>query len=396
AALSLVGIVAYATPSPARRLLGVVVGTAGALLGLGAALRPDGIGEAGRLARDIQAWEAGLLASVAVRMVFQTNNPVWATMNEANGGWNKTGIALGLLALADVATRRNSDKTIATKRSDKPREAQVLAPSWLPVGLGLGALLFALHSLYSDSAIVGRWSWDGYPATGPAPVPWGGLVLTALAGGFAGGHRLELATGMLWWAAGSAGACAITLVSGWSGFAGGLVLAAYVGSVTRSILLAAARCPPGRTLGAALLWYNVLVLAHVWVVAYEFVPGGPLLRERTWVVMLATMLSLYGGVRAARASLVEGRPAGGARKAAAGVLPVDAALLARRVRWAAVALGWGAMLLRLPAATRTPTPFHAPERLITAAIWTVHFDLDNDMWLAENRIIAAVRDLQAD
>ncbi|KAJ1669540.1 Protein cwh43, partial [Coemansia sp. RSA 25] len=257
AALSLVGIVAYATPSPARRLLGVVVGTAGALLGLGAALRPDGIGEAGRLARDIQAWEAGLLASVAVRMVFQTNNPVWATMNEANGGWNKTGIALGLLALADVATRR-SDKTIATKRSDKPREAQVLAPAWMPVGLGLGALLFALHSLYSDSAIVGRWSWDGYPATGPAPVPWGGLVLTALAGGFAGGHRLELATGMLWWAAGSAGACAITLVPGWSGFAGGLVLAVYVASVTRSILLAAARCPPGRTLGAALLWYNVL------------------------------------------------------------------------------------------------------------------------------------------
>ncbi|KAJ1999154.1 Protein cwh43, partial [Coemansia sp. S85] len=35
-------------------------------------------------------------------------------------------------------------------------------------------------------------------------------------------------------------------------------------------------------------------------------------------------------------------------------------------------------------------------RLITAAIWTVHFDLDNDMWLAENRIIDAVRDLQPD
>ncbi|KAJ2746155.1 Protein cwh43 [Coemansia sp. BCRC 34301] len=398
AALSLAGILAYATPSPEKRLLGVVVGTAGAMLGLGAQLYSDRVAGTGRLDRDIQAWEAGLLVSVAVRMVFQTNNPVWATMNEVNGGWNKTGIVLGLLALADVATRRSDGyaEVGAAKRNDGRTTQVQTPPPWVPVGLGFGALLFVLHSMYSDSAIVGRWSWDGYPSTGPAPVPWGGLVLTALAGGFSAGQRLELATGMLWWAVASAGACAITLVSGWTGFAGGLVLAAYVGSVTRSILHAVARCPPGRTLGAGLLWYNVLVLAHVWVVAYEFVPGGPLLRERTWVVMLATMLSLYAGVRAARARLVE-RPAGARHTAvvtAAG--PRSDRHRARTVVWATVVAGWGAMMMRLPAATRTPVPFHAPERLITAAIWTVHFDLDNDMWLAENRIIDAVRDLQPD
>ncbi|KAJ2240443.1 Protein cwh43, partial [Coemansia sp. RSA 455] len=318
AALSLAGIIAYATPNPERRLLGVTIGTAGAMLGLGSALYEDRVSGTGRLDRSIQAWEAGLLLSVALRMFFQTNNPVWATMNEVNGGWNKTGIALGLLALADVVTRRSDEhaEVRAAKRSDLPPTAAAAQrrAAWVPTGLGFGALLFTLHSMYSDSAIIGRWSWDGYPSTGPAPVPWGGLVATALAGGFSVGHRLELATGMLWWSVASAGACAITLVPGWSGFAGGLVLAAYVGSVTRSILHAVARSPPGRTFFVGVLWYNVLVLAHVWVVAYEFVPGGPLLRERTWVVMLATMLSLYAGVRAARASLVE-RP-GGARHTA--------------------------------------------------------------------------------
>ncbi|KAJ2054508.1 Protein cwh43, partial [Coemansia sp. S2] len=400
AALSLAGIIAYATPNPERRLLGVTIGTAGAMLGLGSALYEDRVSGTGRLDRSIQAWEAGLLLSVALRMFFQTNNPVWATMNEVNGGWNKTGIALGLLALADVVTRRSDEhaEVRAAKRSDLPPTAATAQrrAAWVPTGLGFGALLFTLHSMYSDSAIIGRWSWDGYPSTGPAPVPWGGLVATALAGGFSVGHRLELATGMLWWSVASAGACAITLVPGWSGFAGGLVLAAYVGSVTRSILHAVARSPPGRTFFVGVLWYNVLVLAHVWVVAYEFVPGGPLLRERTWVVMLATMLSLYAGVRAARASLVD-RP-GGARHTAVVTAagPRSDRRRARGVVWAAAILGWAAMIARLPAATRSPVPFHEPERLITAAIWTVHFDLDNDMWLAENRIIDAVRDLEAD
>ncbi|KAJ2084665.1 Protein cwh43, partial [Coemansia sp. S100] len=400
AALSLAGIIAYATPNPERRLLGVTIGTAGAMLGLGSALYEDRVSGTGRLDRSIQAWEAGLLLSVALRMFFQTNNPVWATMNEVNGGWNKTGIALGLLALADVVTRRSDEhaEVRAAKRSDLPPTAAAAQrrAAWVPTGLGFGALLFTLHSMYSDSAIIGRWSWDGYPSTGPAPVPWGGLVATALAGGFSVGHRLELATGMLWWSVASAGACAITLVPGWSGFAGGLVLAAYVGSVTRSILHAVARSPPGRTFFVGVLWYNVLVLAHVWVVAYEFVPGGPLLRERTWVVMLATMLSLYAGVRAARASLVD-RP-GGARHTAVVTAagPRSDRRRARGVVWAAAILGWAAMIARLPAATRSPVPFHEPERLITAAIWTVHFDLDNDMWLAENRIIDAVRDLEAD
>ncbi|KAJ2892424.1 Protein cwh43, partial [Coemansia aciculifera] len=322
-----------------------------------------------------------------------------------------TGIALGLLALLDVATRGKDDDedddggVRAAKRGDlapaQPHGAPP-PPSWVSAGLGFGALLFTLHSMYSDSAIIGRWSWDGYPATGPAPVPWGGLVLTALAAGFSAGHRVELATGSLWWGVASAGACAITLVPGWAGFAGGLVLAAYVGSVTRSILLAVARCPAGRTLGAGLMWYNVLVLAHVWVVAYEFVPGGPLLRERTWVVMLATMLSLHAGARAARASLVERQRQRQPQRSPApraqprSPRPRADRHRARGVAWACVVCGWGAMMLRLPAATQTPAPFHPAERLITAAIWTVHFDLDNDMWLAESRIVAAVRDLEVD
>ncbi|KAJ1769630.1 Protein cwh43 [Coemansia sp. RSA 1813] len=409
-ALGLIGIVAYSFPKPEKRLLAVAIGTAGVMLSLGSMLYEDKVPATGRLDRDIQAWEAGLVLSVGVRMVFQTNNPVWPTMNETNGGWNKTGILLGVLALADVVTRRPDDKAALydSKKNDLAAPEPHPGPraAWVPSAFGFGALLFALHSMYSDSAIVGRWSWDGYPSTGPQPVPWGGLVITTLAAGFSAGHRIDLTTGMLWWAVGAVGAGVITFVSGWPGFAGGLVLAFYLGTVTRSILRVVSRCPPGRTFAAGLLWYNILVLAHVWVVAYEFVPGGPILRERTWVVMVATMLSLYAGVRAARASLVS-RPSGVRQEsvaasdaAAAASQALSAARIAqhrlRGIVWSAVGLGWLAMLMRLPAATRTPTPFHAEQRLITSAIWTVHFDLDNDMWLAETKIIQAVRDLEVD
>ncbi|KAJ2749121.1 Protein cwh43, partial [Coemansia nantahalensis] len=145
----------------------------------------------------------------------------------------------------------------------------------------------------------------------------------------------------------------------------------------------------------ATAWYNVLVLAHVWVVAYEFVPGGPLLRERTWVVVGATMLSLLGGARAARASLVS-RVDPSRRAAVEAPVVRNQRRRARAVLWSAVIVGWAAMAVRLPAATQKPVPHRPEQRLITAAIWTVHFDLDNDMWLAENRIIEAVRDLEVD
>ncbi|KAJ2083184.1 Protein cwh43 [Coemansia sp. RSA 988] len=402
ATLGLVGVAAYVVASPTQRMLTVAIGSAGVMLGLGATLYEDRIPGTGRLDKDIHAWEAGLLVSVAVRMLFQTNNPAWPAMNASNGGWNKTALSLGVLALLDVISRRPDTLAAAqaAKKDDFPAHTQAPArrtPAWQPTALGFGALLFALHSMYSDSAIIGRWSWDGYPGTGPHPVPWGGLVISALAGGFSMGHRAELATAMLWWGFGAAGATLVTLLSGWTGFVGGLMLAVYVGSVVRSLLQGVARCPPGRTLFAGAMWYNVLVLAHVWVVAYEFVPGGPILRERTWVVMAVTMASLYAGVRATRGALVTRT----ADNSTAGSSVADAAVglgrqSARRVWWAVVAFGWVAMLVRLPATTRTPTPFHSKQRLLTVAIWTVHFDLDNDMWLADNRIIEAVRDLQPD
>ncbi|KAJ2762422.1 Protein cwh43, partial [Coemansia nantahalensis] len=267
AAVGLAGVAAYAVADPAQRLLAVALGTAGVMLGLGAVLYEDRVPAAGRLERDIMAWEAGLVASVAVRMLFQTNNPAWPTINPASGGWNRTALVLGALAVLDVLTR-GADAEAAERSAKKhdlaaaPAHARKHTTAWLPTALGFGALLFALHSMYTDSAIVGRWAWDGYPSTGPAPVPWGGLVITALAAGFSVGHRVELATGALWWAVAAIGAALITCVSGWAGFAGALVLGLYLGSVTRAILGAVARCPPGRTMLVATAWYNVLVLAH--------------------------------------------------------------------------------------------------------------------------------------
>ncbi|ORX74233.1 hypothetical protein DL89DRAFT_264162 [Linderina pennispora] len=329
ALMGLVGVFAYAVQDPLQRLVLVAVGSAGVMLSLASVLYEDRVPATGRLDRDIQAWEAGLLPEFG-------------------------GIFLGVVALLDVVTRRSDAQ--AEVRDAKKKDLAMPAvkrqeAAWVPAAFGFGALLFALHSMYSDSAIIGRWTWDGYPHSGPQPVPWGGLVLMALAGGFSVGHRIELTTGMLWWGVGSICAGLVTFVSGWSGFVPGLVLAFYLGSITRSILRVLARCPPGRTFFVGILWYNILVLGHVWVVAYEFVPGGPLLRERTWVVMLATMLSLYGALVSR---------SGDVRHEVAGVQAASVARTdrhrARSVFWACVVAGWAAMFMRFPAATKTPTP----------------------------------------
>ena len=81
----------------------------------------------------------------------------------------------------------------------------------------------------------------------------------------------------------------------WS-FTGGIILAIYVMSIWPLMADKLARCTPGSTLPVAMGLYIVLILASVWVVAFNFVPGGELTRERTDILMAITML-LIGELR---------------------------------------------------------------------------------------------------
>ena len=78
----------------------------------------------------------------------------------------------------------------------------------------------------------------------------------------------------------------------WS-YAGGITLAVYTMSIWPLMADRLACCSPGSTLPIAMAFYIVLILASVWVVAFNFVPGGEFTRERTDLLLAVTM-SLIG------------------------------------------------------------------------------------------------------
>ncbi|KAI6901414.1 calcofluor white hypersensitive protein [Hortaea werneckii] len=126
-----------------------------------------------------------------------------------------------------------------------------------------------------------------------------------------------------------------------------------------------------------------MVLFHVWVVAYAFVPGGPLVREHTDWVMATTMIMIGCGVFSSLQN--SGSPA----KQTGFQPPPNPAGRRQRSYYIYILL-----LLQLLSASiaylRFPsydyTPHHPDNKLITAGIWTIHFSIDDDLRASEKRM----------
>lgn len=100
----------------------------------------------------------------------------------------------------------------------------------------------------------------------------------------------------MWWLVGSSGAAMLYYLPKYWSFTGGIILAVYLMSIWPLMADKLARCNPGSTLLVAMGLYIILILASVWVVAFNFVPGGEFTRERTDILMAVTMLLIgeYG------------------------------------------------------------------------------------------------------
>ena len=98
-------------------------------------------------------------------------------------------------------------------------------------------------------------------------------------------HRQNRLTGLSWHAIGLASGLGLYYLDSYLAFLEGGVLALYTMSLWPHLAKRVTTYPPGKVLPTALLTMVVLFLASVWVVAYNFVPGGTLTRERTEVLM---------------------------------------------------------------------------------------------------------------
>lgn len=380
--LSLSGFLAYKVQNPANRLFVSTFAVACSSITFAATLYGDRAQHT-KLESRVFAWGLGLILSSIAKFAGKTNNPFWPIMHAENGGWNKLGLLLAVLAGI------RSFRAPASSGGDYFPSTGKKGSSLL-AGLGLGSMIFLMHYLLSDSSTMISWVWEGYPVRGPIAVPHGALTIFAMGAGLVFGLFYPNVAGS--WTAfgiGSVGAAFLTGTSHWSGFYGALTISFYLMAVSPVMISSAVRHSPAMTFGLAFFVYVFLLLFHVWVVAYAFVPGGPLVREHTDWLMTVAMLFVGAGVFSAAVSRSSGprtnaiSPNG--RRARSYYVYVLVALQLLSVSIA---------YLRFP--TNDYTPYHKEEKAVTAGIWTVHFGLDNDMWASERRMRDVIQELEID
>lgn len=381
--LGLSGLLAYLVLDPVYRLFTVGLGISMSSLSWAATWYSER-GQPGRLEAKISAWTIGLIASSVVKFAYQTSNPIWPIAHAANGGLNGLGLFVAVLSVI-VSTRKGpvggGDVTLQGRKEG----SSVLA------ALGIGGLLFGLHSLLSDSSTMILWVWEGYPVRGPISAPHGAWTIAAMGGGVVLGlFKESLARSWTAYGVGCLGAALLTSKSHWTGYYGALILTTYLMAVSLPLIASAARKSPATTFGLGFLVYNFMVLFHVWVVAYAFVPGGPLVREHTDWIMTTTMLLIGCGVFTSFSST----PAAQRKRQ-------NAFLNSHKQRsYYLYVLGFLQLMsvsvgyLRFP--TYDYTPYHKDDKIITAGIWTIHFSLDNDMWSSEYRMRDVIKELEID
>ena len=378
---SVSGLLAYLVRQPELRLCLVGFGVSTSCLAWSATF----YGERAlptRLENRVLAWSIGLILSSLAKFACYTNNPMWPIMHAANGGWNKLGIILAVLAILR-STRRNESNSGTMEIISASETSPFLA------AFGLAGLFFGMHSMLSDSSTMILWVWDGYPVRGPIACT-GVFTLAAMGLGLCVGAfyqealtvRTRTATVVL-------GAFVVTTFNHWFGYIGGLCLAFSLMSLSPTLIASAVRSDPGISFGLGFFIYNLLVLAHVWIVAYAFVPGGPIMREHTDWVISATVLLItagaFGSSITGRSSKPKGRSIGQRRHQASYYIYV---LLILEMIAASVSY------LRFP--TNDFVPYHKEEKLLTAGVWTIHFSIDNDMWSSERRIRDVIKELEID
>ncbi|KAI9270749.1 hypothetical protein BDA99DRAFT_434279, partial [Phascolomyces articulosus] len=400
--LSLVGVASFLAQDPALRLTMTACGL-GISVTTWMATWFEARAHVGSLERSILIWGVGLLVHNVVKMAWWTENPIWPIMHRANGGWNEIGIVLAVVASLEVILRDVTSPTSVPEHdlspaATSPSPSSAIGAtgtgnsSWWMAAFGFGGVLYSLHAFFTDSSAIMRYTVDGYPNYGPEPIPWGVATIAALTGGLLVSSSRRLTTSPVYYVVGCLGCAAFTYSSAWNAYYGGLIFGFYSMSVMPALARAITTHPPFKTLLTTFMTYNILCLAHVWTVAYAFVPGGPYLRERTHWVLTGLMLLVGCGVVNARKQATWDVQF----KKMVQLHIVKSARSLTRVASLFVIVASVLIAANRSISAVVPAPYHPAEKSFTAAIWTIHFALDDDMWASEVRMRDVIKELELD
>jgi hypothetical protein len=315
-------------------------------------------------------------------------------MDEASGGWNKTGLLISSLAIAEQYYRPNNlFASPPTGFKDKPLATTMNATRTqrLCIAFGLGSLIHLIQTFVTDAGTTIAWAWTGFPITGPTLHPWAAVVICVTALGLV--VKLPFRNPLLWVVPFPA-AAALVLFQDWIGFLGGVVLVFYIVAVTPTLFRAASSLDPA-VWGHAMAWNCFLDVASVFTVAYAFVPFGWILRERTDFIMFILIAPLPPALWAASQLELPGvnwlQPRSVSRvrlvnkwtTIAAGVLAISA-------------LAVGLERKSVSAEVRKPTPYYPDHKIFSGGIFTVHFGVDEPGRCSQRRIAQLVKEMEVD
>ncbi|CBQ73327.1 related to CWH43-putative sensor/transporter protein [Sporisorium reilianum SRZ2] len=413
--LSLVGQASWCIDDALIRLLAVAFSNA--LLAVLLALEWGAAWETDQMPVKVGVWLIGLLASNLAKYANHSNNPAWPFMDSTNGGHNVVLLVLALLAVAETALRPKYDHLPVVRRRQGHQNTAAgqkdeTEGSFWAAAVGVGALLYAVHTFLTDTGTMIAWGWTGYPVTGPMAIPHGCIILVTMA--FASlaatrwttfGYRLGL------FLAQCGSAALLHFTNDWSSFIGAIGIALSLPPLAFPIISAAMRHDPIKVMLAGWLVANVLTFFGVLTVAYAFVPGGKIMRERTGLMLVVQLVLLgLGLVNARRTDL---KHLGSQRSANApssssrsNSKTAKASTSSKATRSGSTyyicllmaligLLGNLVPLYRIVPASSI-VPHHAEDRLVTAGMWTVHFALDQHMRDSSRRMASIMKTLDMD
>lgn len=377
----LITIGAYLIDTPEPRLITICVGTIFSMATFAQYLRK--LTNAQLNFSFAITWSLGLIFTLIIKMWFFSNNPTWAIMKEETGGYNKTAIVISTV-IGMIYPYINS----IHMKQEKPMVSGCFFKKFM-LATGFGGLIFSIHQSLTDASTLIYWSWEGYSKEnqGPLACPWASLTIVVMLFGALTSLKfinrpvfpsLLLIIGTI--------VLSIRSITGWNKFIfGGLFYALSIMWLIPTYVSALGYLGSTWVFTLAFFYHVIGILAHVWVVAYAFVPMGWILRERIEVVLsIATGMVILGALSVSNSFF----------------LPKSISFTKKfgtyLTLYAFAALALTSYCTYDLRPTGVPTPYHPDKKLITAGIWTIHFGLDNDMWASEERMIELIKDLEID
>lgn len=391
--VSLIGQGSWWVPDPLVRLIAVAFSNA--LLAVLLTIEWGSAWEKDVLPSKIGIWLVGLLLSNLAKYANHSNNPAWPFLNSTNGGLNGVLLTIGLLAVLELATRSRHQGVITVRT--RTANASETGGFWASA-LSLGAVLFSLHTHLTDTGTLIAWGWTGYPVTGPMAIPHGYILLIAMALSSVIATRSRTLGYRLTLLAVHAGSASLLyFTTDWSSFLGAVGFAISLPPLVFSAISAAMRHNPIKVMLAAWLIANVLTFLGVLTVAYAFVPGGKIMRERTGFMLVVQWLLLAHGLVNAR--IVEGaHPVVQTVKGNDPGKKADRARSTKGIRLLMILVGLSGIVVPFYRVVPSSSiaPHHPEDRLVTAGMWTVHFALDQHMHDSSRRMASILKTLEID